>query len=45
MKLIIATMYSAYTTEVVEDADMQQEDQFLAGPVGEKLVLRFQPLQ
>lgn len=41
MKLIIAKMYEKYETEVVEDDGMEQEDLFLAGPVGERLVLRF----
>jgi hypothetical protein len=41
MKLIIAKMYVKYETEVVEDDGMEQEDLFLAGPVGERLVLRF----
>lgn len=41
MKLIIARMYGKYETEVVEDEGMEQEDLLLAGPVGERLVLRF----
>jgi hypothetical protein len=42
MKLIIMIIYKKYKTEVVEDDGMEQEDLFLAGPVGEKLVLSFQ---
>jgi hypothetical protein len=41
MKLIIATLYSNYETEVVASGNMAQKDSFLADPVGEKLVLRF----
>ncbi|PSN73833.1 cytochrome P450, partial [Corynespora cassiicola Philippines] len=41
MKLIIAAIYSMYSTDVVDDEGMEQEDKFLAGPVNEKLVLRF----
>jgi hypothetical protein len=42
MKLIIMMIYEKYRTEVVEDEGMEQEDLFLAGPVGERLVLSFQ---
>ncbi|KAF2465740.1 cytochrome P450 [Lindgomyces ingoldianus] len=45
MKLTLAAMYSRYETSIVEDDGMEQEDLFLAGPVGEKLVLKFQPLK
>ncbi|KAF2001496.1 cytochrome P450 [Amniculicola lignicola CBS 123094] len=41
MKLIIAAIYSKYETDVVEEDGMEQKDYFLAGPVGEKLVLKF----
>lgn len=41
MKMILATLYSYYETEIIEDDGMEQEDKFLAGPIGEKLVLRF----
>ncbi|KAF2105889.1 cytochrome P450 [Lophiotrema nucula] len=44
MKLTTAAIYSRYTTSVVEDSGMEQEDLFLAGPVGEKLILKFQPV-
>lgn len=45
MKLIVAKMYSKYETEVMEDGNMEQEDKFLAGPVGERLVLRFRAVK
>ena len=41
MKLVVATIYSCYTTEVVDHAGMEQADTFISGPVGGKLVLRF----
>jgi hypothetical protein len=41
MKVVTAAIYSNYETEIVEGGDMEQEDMFIAGPVGEKLVLRF----
>jgi hypothetical protein len=44
MKMIIAVIYTRYETRVVEDNNMEQEDKFVAGPVGKKLVLKFTPL-
>lgn len=41
LKLSIAAIYSNFETEVVDDEGIEQEDAFVAGPVGEKLVLRF----
>ncbi|KAF2008616.1 cytochrome P450 [Aaosphaeria arxii CBS 175.79] len=45
LKFIIDAIYSRYETEIVEDDNMQQEDRFLAGPVSEKLVLKFKHLR
>ncbi|KUJ13771.1 putative cytochrome P450 monooxygenase [Mollisia scopiformis] len=44
LKLSIAAIYSNFETEIVDDEGIEQEDAFLAGPVGEKLVLRFRAL-
>jgi hypothetical protein len=41
LKLSIVAIYSNFETEVVDDEGIEQEDAFVAGPVGEKLVLRF----
>ena len=41
MKIATAAIYTNYETGIVEAGDMAQEDMFIAGPVGEKLVLRF----
>lgn len=41
MKLVIAAVYTNYTTEIVDDEGMEQADCFVAGPVGGKCVLRF----
>ena len=41
MKLFIAAVYTNYTTEIVHGDGMEQEDAFVAGPVGGKCVLRF----
>lgn len=44
LKLSIAAIYSNFETDIVDDEGIEQEDAFLAGPFGEKLVLRFQPV-
>lgn len=41
LKLVIATIYTNYTTEIVDDEGIEQMDSYVAGPVGEKLILRF----
>lgn len=41
MKSVIAAVYTNSTTEIVDDAGIEQADAFIAGPVGGKLVLRF----
>ncbi len=43
MKLVVAAVYSNFTTEVADAAeeDMEQVDFYIAGPVGGKCVLRF----
>lgn len=41
MKLVVAAVYTNYTTEIVDAEGIEQADEFISGPVGEKLVLRF----
>jgi hypothetical protein len=41
MKIVTAAIYTNYKTGIVEAGEMEQEDMFIAGPAGEKLVLRF----
>lgn len=41
MKLLVAAIYTNYTTSVIDDEGIDQADTYLAGPVGNKLVLRF----
>lgn len=40
MKIVVAAIYTNYTTSIVDDEGMEQDDAFLGHPVGEKLVLR-----
>lgn len=41
MKHAIAAVYSNFTTEIVDAEGIEQAEGFTAGPVGDKLVLRF----
>ncbi|KAE9372550.1 putative cytochrome P450 monooxygenase [Stipitochalara longipes BDJ] len=40
LKTIVAAIYTNYETTIVDDEGIEQEDAFLAGPVGRKLVLK-----
>ena len=42
MKLIIAAVYTNYTTTIAEESDMRQADGFVGWPLGNKLILSFQ---
>ena len=39
LKLITVALYTSFETWIVDAEGIEQEDAFLAGPVGEKLVL------
>ncbi|PGH15238.1 hypothetical protein AJ80_05591 [Polytolypa hystricis UAMH7299] len=41
MKLAIAAIYSNFTTEIVDDEGIEQDDSFIAAPASQKLMLRF----
>ena len=41
LKLVVAAIYTNFTTEVVDGEGMEQVDSFIAPPVGGKCVLRF----
>lgn len=41
LKLSTAVIYSNFETDIIDDEGIEQEDLFIAGPVGEKLVLKF----
>jgi hypothetical protein len=47
LKAITAAIYTNFETEIVDDGGpgaMEQEDAVVAGPVGDKLLLRFRPV-
>lgn len=41
MKHAIAAIYTNFTTEIVDAEGIEQAEGFTAGPIGDKLVLRF----
>ena len=41
MKLIVASIYTNYTTHIINDDGIEQLDSMVASPAGEKLVLGF----
>jgi hypothetical protein len=42
IKLVIAAIYTNFRTYVVDDEGIEQEDGYTCGPVGNKLILRFE---
>ena len=45
MKLIVAAIYTNFTTHIVDDEGIEQVDAYTAGPRGNKLVLRFERVE
>jgi hypothetical protein len=41
MKLVVASIYTNYTTYIIDDEGIEQLDSMIASPAGEKLVLGF----
>jgi hypothetical protein len=42
MKLVIAAIYTNYTTHIVDDTGIEQVEAFIAGPRSNRLILRFE---
>lgn len=41
MKFIVAAIYTNYTTSIVDDEGIEQEDGYTARPISQKLMLKF----
>lgn len=41
MKSMVAMVYSEFETSIVDDGGMEQIDGVVAGPIGDRLILRF----
>lgn len=44
LKLLIAAVYTNFTTSIVDDEGIEPIDSFIAGPAGNKLFLQFHEL-
>jgi hypothetical protein len=44
MKYVVASIYSNFTTHIVDDEGMDQTDGYTARPAREALYLRFEPV-
>jgi hypothetical protein len=44
LKLLLASIYTNFTTIILEDYGMEHRDELMASPVGDKLVLRFEDM-
>jgi hypothetical protein len=44
IKLVVAAVYTNFTTSIVDDEGIEQEDNYIALPKGRKLVLQFTSL-
>jgi hypothetical protein len=44
IKLVMAVLYSNYTTSIVDDEGIEQDYAFIALPRGRKLMLKFTPV-
>ena len=42
MQLVTAAIYSNYRTTIVDDGGIEQADAYVAGPIGNKLFLKFE---
>jgi hypothetical protein len=42
LKLVVAAIYTNYTTRIVDDEDIEQLDSYSSGPKGDKLILQFE---
>lgn len=45
MKLVVAAVYTNFTTSIVDDENMEAIDAYTVKPRGEKLILRFEAVQ
>jgi hypothetical protein len=41
IKSVVASIYTNYTTEIIDDEGMEQVDGYAVGPKGDKLILQF----
>ena len=42
MKLLLAAIYTNYTTSIIDDTGIEMIDAYVSGPKGNQLTLRFE---
>lgn len=42
IKTLVAAIYSSFETFIVDDEGIEQSDTYISGPIGQKLILRFE---
>lgn len=45
MKYVVATLYSNYSTDIVDDTGIAQTDAYTAPPENDKLIIRLRKLE
>lgn len=45
LKIVVAAIYTNYTTKIIDDGDIEQLDAYSAGPKGDKLILQFKKVR
>jgi cytochrome P450 len=45
LKLVVAAIYSNYTTRIIDDEEIEQLDSYSSGPKGDKLILQFEKVR
>jgi hypothetical protein len=45
MKYIVATLYSNYSTTIIEDTGIEQSDSYTAPPKSDKLIIKLERLE
>ena len=45
LKLVVALIYTHYTTSIVDDEGIEQSDAYNSAPISHRLVLRFHPVE
>jgi hypothetical protein len=42
LKIVVAAIYTNYTTKIIDDMDMEHLGGYFSGPKGQKLILQFE---
>jgi len=45
LKLLFASIYTNFETSIIDDEGIEQSESFIAGPVGNKLIVQLHPVE